>query len=245
MRLRSVAGAVGAIATGVAALAVAGPDLPGVGDALGSLSAALAGPGSRGLLLVSVGVAALSLLAAVLVPTGERVVTDDGAAKRFERVLDRPPEGVTDAAPRTGGEVDDAIERFVAGDDAAVGTVRNRLRDLATATLARREESDAGPSASERVATGAWTDDRTAAAFLADDPAPSLRSRVRLWLDPEYECERRVRRTVRAVERLGADVPLTGMTDANPAVNDGASDRGEERDDEDGAADGQTGRERA
>ena len=243
MRLRSVAGAVGAIATGVAALAVAGPDLPGVGDALGSLSAALAGLGSRGLLLVSVGVAALSLLAAVLVPTGERVVTDDGAAGRFERVLDRPPEGVTDAAPRTGGEVDDAIERFVACDD-AVGTVRNRLRDLATATLARREESDAGPSASERVATGAWTDDRTAAAFLADDPAPSLRSRVRLWLDPEYECERRVRRTVRAVERLGADVPLTGMTDAYPAVNDGASDCGEERDDEDGAADGQTGRER-
>lgn len=241
MRLRYVAGAAGAVATGVAALAVAGPDLPGVGDALGSLSAALAGLGSRGLLLVSVGVAALSLLAAVLVPTGERVVTDDGAAERFERVLDRPPEGVTDAAPRTGGDVDGAIERFVAGDDAAVATVRDRLHELVTATLTWQEGDGPGASAStdasgsarpsEQVATGAWTDDRTAAAFLADDLDPSLRSRIRLWLDPEHERERRVRRTIRAVERLGEDVPLAGTTDPRAGMNGdgGDSDTGRGR----------------
>jgi len=60
-----------------------------------------------------------------------------------------------------------------------------------------------------RTASGPTTE--LAAATLADDgPTHSLWSRLRLWLDPESERERRFDRTVRATARLAGDDPAGG-----------------------------------
>jgi len=210
MRRGEAVGLAGALATALAVVVVLGPDVAPVVDVLAPFADWLSGLGAERLLFASIGLVALSVLASVLVPGGERVVTDDGASERFERVLDRPPEGVASTAPRTAADLDAVVQRAVAGDDEAVSTVRDRLRELGTETLTRRTD-DTGETPAERVESGTWTDDRTAAAFLADEAGPAfpLRSRLRLWLDPETERERRIRRTVAAVTSL-ADDEFTG-----------------------------------
>ncbi|MEF8853031.1 MAG: hypothetical protein V5A28_11550 [Haloarculaceae archaeon] len=245
MRLRAAVGAVGVLATAVAAVAVLGTALAPVGGALDPLVAALSGLGPRGLVLASVAVVALGFLVSLLVPGEERVLADDGGAERFEELLDRPPEGVARRAPRTGEALDDDVSRAVAGNDRALARVRERLGDLAVAVLARQNDGFEEPA--EVVATGAWTDDRTAAAFLAGPggPVPAVRSRVRLWLDPETERERRIRRTADAIDALAADATpvghgIGGATGESEAHHSG-DDAGSERDRRAGVGTGREG----
>jgi hypothetical protein len=60
------------------------------------------------------------------------------------------------------------------------------------------------PATAERaVATGEWTDDRVAAAFLATDrdaPEFTLTERAAAWLGPQRTLERRLARTLDAIE---------------------------------------------
>lgn len=214
-RGRTAVGALGAAATLAGATAVVRPGFALDGPLAGAVDA-LAGLDPRALSMAGVALVALSVLASALLPDGERPVAGEAAASdRFDRALDDPPEAVQDAGPRTARALDVTIERAVAGDEAALDRVHERLADLVVAALAAETDPFAGTDpdpdpdpeteARRAVETGAWTDDRTAAAFLSgpEGPAPSLRSRLRLWLDPETERRRRVDRTVDAVETLG------------------------------------------
>ncbi|WP_436932767.1 DUF7269 family protein, partial [Halosimplex halobium] len=134
----------------------------------------------------------------------------------FAAVLADEPETAT--APEgtlAAGDLDESVERAVAGDERAREAVEDRLRRLAVARLTRtgrdREAAD------RAVAEGTWTGDRTAAAFLsgADGPVATLGSRLRLWLDPKGERERRIERTVAA---------LDGLADPEPGNRPGASE---------------------
>lgn len=126
----------------------------------------------------------------------------DGPEARFAGVGD-PPETVTASdRARTGESFDARVEAACAGDDEALRAVREDLRETAASARARA----AGAPVSEArtaVESGAWTDDRIAAAFLAGEGGPQfpLAARLRAWLDPETERRRRVDRTVAEVRR--------------------------------------------
>lgn len=80
--------------------------------------------------------------------------------------------------------------------------VRSRLYRTAVEVVARTG-AGSHEAAKQAIATGEWTDDRVAAAFLGDDTAPGLplRNRFRGWLRPDVAFEHRVERTVAAVHR--------------------------------------------
>lgn len=116
--------------------------------------------------------------------------------------------------PTPGAEVDRAV-RALHGDGGLDGpsrpvahrdNLRERLRADAVATLVVRA-GYAPETAEEAVAEGTWTDDRFAADYLGGPaaPAPRLRQRVVARLVGPSPTERRVRRTIDALERLGAD----------------------------------------
>jgi hypothetical protein len=97
------------------------------------------------------------------------------------------------------------------------------------ATAARREEG----AAHEAVDEGSWTDDRIAAAFLADDPdaVPSFTTRERLlgWIAPRHTFEARLDQVLDEIERQ-ADSFLT--YDARHVVDDQRENEGPRHDDE-------------
>lgn len=208
MRLRHAVGGVGALATLVGAVIVGLPSVA-TGTPLSPLATSVSAIGAEPLLLGGGALVIVSLVASAIAPAGERVVDGDAAASEgFERLVARGPEEVVDATPRTAGDLDAAVESAIGGDDDALDAVRERLANLVAAGLDDRPADDPGrsPAASETIATGTWTTDRVAGAFLGgpDGPAQSLTARVRHWLAPERERERRITRTVRAVERLHA-----------------------------------------
>jgi len=135
-----------------------------------------------------------------------------GATARFDRT-DDPPEtaGGGDRA-RTGESFDVRVGAACSGDDLAFRMVRESLADTAASAVAGAGDRD--PETARRaVETGSWTDDRLAAAFLADEdgPDPPLAARLRAWVDPAAERRRRVERAVDALEdaaerdRLGGE----------------------------------------
>ncbi|WP_251341666.1 DUF7269 family protein [Haloplanus halophilus] len=111
-----------------------------------------------------------------------------------------------DAAPKrrtavAGGDLTAHYDRMATGDGAAdADPLRERLRD-AVVEAYRRERGVEGASAV--VDEGAWTDDRYAAAFLSTTAAVDYPwyHRLYAWLYPARAYERRVNRTLRAVER--------------------------------------------
>ncbi|WP_135365471.1 DUF7269 family protein [Halosimplex halophilum] len=207
--LRAALGGLGVLATLLGALAVAAPAAVAETAPLSALVDAAAAVGPRDLFVAGSAAVGLSLLrAAVGSRESELVGGSPAASRRFAAVLADEPETAT--APEgtlAASELDESVERAVAGDERARGAVEDRLRRLAVARLTRagrdREAAD------RAVAEGTWTDDRTAAAFLseADGPVAALRSRLRLWLDPERERERRIERTVAALDDLAESEP--------------------------------------
>lgn len=110
-----------------------------------------------------------------------------------EPLVERPPEDVHSETPsRPGSEFDRLI------DDRS--TVRETLRTTAVEILVQQARMDRA-DARTAVERGTWTDDRVAASFLGT-PNQSLAARLRHWLDPERERERRIRRCVSAIEHL-------------------------------------------
>ncbi|SDQ26775.1 Yip1 family protein [Natronobacterium texcoconense] len=86
----------------------------------------------------------------------------------------------------------------------ATAEVVERLDEGAIRTLRARRGLDRH-SAREAVRSGTWTDDRVAAAFLSTDVGQPLEERLRGAIDPGKAFERRVRRTLSAIDEIGAD----------------------------------------
>ncbi|WP_415382936.1 hypothetical protein [Halosimplex sp. TS25] len=222
--LRAAFGVVGAFATGLAVLSVGAPDLVAETEPLATLVGAASALGPRTLFVLGSAAVGLYLFGAVWKSPEERLVEGDrSGAERFERLVTDAPETVT-APDRTlaANDFDAAVDRAVDGDERAMDQIRDRIRRLAVARLERGGWDD--DSAADAVATGKWTDDRIAAAFLsgADGVVPSLRSRLRLWLDPATERERRVRQTVAAVDAIAEDERIDGET-GDDADTDGTA----------------------
>ncbi|WP_394350903.1 hypothetical protein, partial [Halobacterium sp. CBA1126] len=106
-----------------------------------------------------------------------------------------------------GQPVDGALDR-IADDDAFAGDARTRVRERVRETAVRAVDRKQGvDDASEAVASGEWTSDPVAAAFLGDERAPRypLRERLRGWVHPDRAFRRRVERTVDAVHALATE----------------------------------------
>ncbi|MFB6269201.1 MAG: hypothetical protein ABEH83_04600 [Halobacterium sp.] len=113
--------------------------------------------------------------------------------------------------PAPGESVDDALRRITEHGDAAFtqdaqSDVRECVRETAVRAYAHAASVSAS-AAADAVASGEWTDDRTAAAFVGDERAPHypLRERLRGWLQPERAFRRRARRAADAAHALATD----------------------------------------
>jgi hypothetical protein len=207
---RRLLGGLGAALTAGTAVVVFAPDL--AAEQVAAAAGALESRDPRRL-LVALG-AVVGLYAAWSARSGSsRAPAPGGPAAPFEGVGE-PPEGVTAAdRARTGRTLDERVEAAVAGDPAALASIRTTLAETAAAAHARR--TDCSPeSATRAVETGAWSADPIAAAFLAGEDGPGfpLSARLREWLDPAAERRRRIERAVAA---------LDGPFGAEPATDGG------------------------
>jgi hypothetical protein len=206
MRARLLGG-LGVLATLLAAAMVVAP---GFADRLSAVAGFLDSRDPQRLLLVLGLVVGAYAAWAARGGRPERAPTD-GPAAGFAAAGDRPERVSAADRARTGESFDARVADACDGDESALRAVRSNLADAAA--NARARAADRRPERTElAVETGAWTDDRTAAAFLAGGSGPSfsLRSRLRAWLDPVAERRRRIEATVEAVERV-----LDGESDAS------------------------------
>lgn len=123
----------------------------------------------------------------------------------YDAAVESPPEDVTErrgtlAAAQHETQVADAQ----AGDPDAMDALVGRLRQTAV-TIYAVSGGVTRDDAQLAVVAGTWTDDRIAAATLAEDEPQPLVARLRLWLDPEQERKRRIERTITAIRRLDED----------------------------------------
>lgn len=205
MRTRLLGG-LGALLTAATAAVVFAPDL--AAEPVAEAAALLESRDPQRLLL-ALG-AVVGLYAAWSARSGSATRPPaDGPAATFEGVGDPPETASAADRARTGRAFDERVGDAVTGDLEALASVRATLAGTAEAVHARR--ADCSPAAAARaVETGAWTDDPTAAAFLAGEDGPGfpLLARLRKWLDPAAERRRRVKRTVAAL-----DAPFEAATD--------------------------------
>lgn len=122
---------------------------------------------------------------------------------RYASVQRHPPERVVDDE-RT--PISGTVDAELAADELteyAAADARSLLYETAHATLAVTTDDP-----DRALATGSWTDDQRAAAFLSvtDETDYTVWSRIRFWLDPRRERARRVRATTREVEALADTV---------------------------------------
>lgn len=206
MRLRVVLlGGLGGLLTGLAAGLVFVPDLlldtGPVEVALGTIS----GIDPTTLSMWTV-IAVLAVLAVVSwSPTGSGQRPGHGAESAFDRALTEAPEAVTDDHRQVvATDIDADLAQAIIDGGGQFVAVREALFQTVVSVYAEYESVDPETRSQAAVAGGEWTDDRTAAAFLAeaDGPTPTLLARVRLWLTPERERRRRVDRTLEAIRRL-------------------------------------------
>lgn len=201
MRLRiAVFGALGTLITVLAAAAVFAPDFVQRVEPLAGFAATLGEVDRRQLLLLASALVGLFVSAASWRATRSARAEHDA----FDEATAAPPEAVTTARQRlTAAGLEDEFAAAIDGDDDAAEKVRNRLRETAAGAYARSTGCEV-TEARTAVRNGTWTDDRAAAATLADEDGPvhTLASRLRLWLDPESERERRFHRTVQEITDL-------------------------------------------
>lgn len=197
-----VSGALGLTAIAVAVAVVAVPDAV-MRSPLSSLVEAAAEVDSEQLLL------AVAALVGLLVLWAARSRTGADPDDAFAALTDTPPETVAiEDDVVAGRRLDDQFADAIATRGWYEGEVVSILRDTAVDVVALTNGADA----EEAVDDGTWTDDLLAAATLAgpDGPQPSLWARLRKWLDPAAERERRIRRTVAAIEDALPDESTAG-----------------------------------
>lgn len=211
MRVRlAIFGALGAVGTVLGAVLILSPDLVlgigPVGQAVTSLSA-----DPKSVMATAAAVIGAYVLATARSPGATEFRRMDSAAEqRFDAAETEPPEAATvDQGSTTGAGVDADVRAGIESGGRSLQTLRESLRELAADSYAARDDWEQSSRADARhaVDTGSWTDDPVAAAFLSGDdgPTPSLLSRLRLWLAPERERERRIESTVAAIEGLRED----------------------------------------
>lgn len=122
--------------------------------------------------------------------------------------LEQPPErGHIESARPVADETASTLtyatsEWYRCRNGAATEKIVARLRDGTVRALRSRRGLER-TAAREAVRSGTWTDDRVAAAFLADESRSPPRERRRAAIDPGAAFDRRVRRTLAAIEDIG------------------------------------------
>ena len=210
-QLRRVLGVAGVVATLLGGLAVVAPTFVAETEPFASVVGAASAVGPQTPFVVGSVAGTLYLVVSTFYSPEDRLLAGNGSAgDRFERTLVDPPESVSAAdGTLVASGFDAAVERAIDGDGRALERVRDRLQRLVVARLTRGDGPIEGSmdeaEAKRALATGAWTETRTAAAFCADGKGPtaSIGSRLRLWLDAGSERERRIRATVATIESLG------------------------------------------
>ena len=130
---------------------------------------------------------------------------DGATGTTFDAAAEDPPESVAASDDTLVAAATDAsFDNAIAGDEAAMSSLVDRLRATAAETYALATDSDPG-AARQAITAGTWTDDDVATALLAPDTPQPLLARLRLWLDAESERERRIRRTITEIEALGGE----------------------------------------
>ncbi|SFR33148.1 DUF7269 family protein [Halogeometricum limi] len=156
-RGRIAVAAVGVVGLAAAVLLVAAPELD-----RGNAATELVAAAGNDYVLAAV-VAALALLVVVAVLALRGVGGIDQATP--------PAPETVQGAPHPGVEFDRTVEseswRSFAGDDERRAAVRDRVRRAVVRSVMHRTGCSR-EEARARVASGSWTDDRTAAAFLGD-----------------------------------------------------------------------------
>jgi hypothetical protein len=145
---------------------------------------------------LAVVVAAVAVLVVRANVRESRELSDSPAVDRFAGQPSATADGTRVAADPLDADLRGAVRR---GGEQLL-TVRSLLR--ATAVDAYAEANDVSTARAQRaVERGAWTDDGVAARFLGSEAGLSL-WRLRLWLVPVRERQRRIERTIGAIERL-------------------------------------------
>lgn len=137
-------------------------------------------------------------------PSPDKIAARTDAENRFETAGDRPPEQVTAGKQTTAGaELDTEIDAAIERGDASMETVQEEIATVAT-NVYMSVTDESAETARRAIEQGSWTTDPVAGAFLsgASGPTPTVRSRIALWLRPQQERERRIRRTISAIQRL-------------------------------------------
>ncbi|WP_225335565.1 DUF7269 family protein [Halomicrobium urmianum] len=228
MRTRvALFGTLGAVTTLAAAVLLFAPDLALGLPAVEALARSFSGDNRRTALLLGSVLVGLYLTWASR--TAARTDPTDRDPDAFDEAVAAPPEDATARRGRAvAGDLDELVDAAADGDRGAVVAVRQRLREVAATAHARATGAERD-EARTAVRDGRWTDDRTAAAFLADgDPDHPVWSRLLLWLDPGRERRRRIERTVAATERLAASVRAPGGDGTARGTANGAVDGEEE-----------------
>lgn len=207
MRLRvAVFGALGLLATGFGFGLLFAPDLLLDIEPIGEAVDVLVGLDQTRLVLGASIVAVLYVaLAARSRPSPGLTGTDLAGERRFESTLTSRPEAVTaDRRGLAAAGIDLDVEAAIEASSPIAGSqIQSALGATAASVYASATNTDE-QLARTAVERGEWTNDRVAAAFLAGEggPTPSVWARLRLWLVPERERERRIDRTITATERL-------------------------------------------
>jgi hypothetical protein len=113
-----------------------------------------------------------------------------------------------------------ATERYRSQRDESTTDVRGRLHDGAIRTLVA-SNGLGREAARDAIQTGEWTDDPVAAAFLSPTVSPPLAERLRGVIDPGAAYTRRVRRTLAAIEAIGATTPGETAETSTPETGTG------------------------
>lgn len=193
MRARAPLVVLGILVFGVALGVLFAPSL---GDAV-PLDSAVEGAGSDYKLFTAFGAVALAV---VFVVFGLRTVGGQTQA------TPPTPETVR-TAPAPGDRFDALVDDGVGLRERLFGDTRERVRTRLSETATRavmRRENCGREAARSRIATGAWTDDPDAAAFVSTDagPTPPLASRVSAALRGKSWFQRGARRTAEEIVRL-------------------------------------------
>lgn len=209
MRLRiAIFGTLGTIATILGAVLVLAPAVLLAIGPVRSVVNSLSGTGPKAVMTGAAAVVGLYVTAAARASSSEQdVPAVSDAEQRFDAAATQPPEDVTaDRRAMTAAGLDADVRLAVTGDGRPLRALRDLLRNLATEAYAEGTYTDE-EAATRAIETGEWTTNPAAAAFLAgpEGPTASVLSRVRLWLTPERERERRIEATVEEIERLRED----------------------------------------
>lgn len=192
---RAVFAVIGLLAIGVA---VAITFLGGVGNSLVGFISGLDSP----LLLLGTGLGIVGIGGVVAWMVG---FGSDTAETIYDAAIESPPEDVTERhGTLAAAQYETEVAKAQAGDPDAMDTLVGRLRQTAV-TIYAVSGGVTRDDAQLAVVAGTWTDDRIAAATLAEDEPQPIISRLRLWLDPEQERTRRIERTITAIRRLEED----------------------------------------